>query len=116
MSGPAVILRVREPSQAVRFYGDVLGFDVLTLGADRAQADLPGVVVELVRDGALETLHGAGAARHRSGVGVELRLAVADPVALAERVRTRGGFLVSATADATTVRDGDGYVWTFVRG
>jgi catechol 2,3-dioxygenase-like lactoylglutathione lyase family enzyme len=112
-----VTLRVKDPAQASRFYGGVLGFDVLVFDADRARAELPGLAVDLVRDdrAELERLHGAAAVRHRPGVGVEIHVTVPDPAAIAERVRTRGGFLVSASDAAATVRDGDGYVLTFQR-
>jgi catechol 2,3-dioxygenase-like lactoylglutathione lyase family enzyme len=110
-----VVLRVKEPTQASRFYGDVLGFDVVVFDDARVRVDLPGVALELIREerAASDALFGPGASRHRPGVGVELRLVVANPAALAERVRTRGGFLVSETPTSVTVRDGDGYVATF---
>jgi catechol 2,3-dioxygenase-like lactoylglutathione lyase family enzyme len=112
------VLRVKDPTQAVRFYGQVLGFDVLVFDDARARVELPGLELILVREdrAATEAVFGAGAAKHRPGVGVEIRVTVADPPAYAARVAERGGFLVAKAPDATTVRDGDGYVITFEKG
>lgn len=117
MTPARATLRVKDPAQAVRFYGQVLGFDVLVFDDRRARVELPGLDLLLLREDReqSEKVFGAGAARHRPGVGVELRLVVDDPATFAERVSSRGGFLVSRSADAVTVRDGDGYVLTFER-
>ena len=111
----SVTLRVREPTQAARFYRDVLGFQVVIVEATHVQVVLPGLALQLIHDDRLDALHGAGAGRHRPGVGVELHVAVESPAEIAERVRSRGGFLVAETDDAVSVRDGDGYLITFDR-
>lgn len=112
-----LVLRVKDPEQSTRFYGGVLGCDVMVFDAGRARAELPGLTLDLVRTAAedVERLHGAGAGRHRPGVGVEILVETADPPSIAERVRSRGGFLVAAGPTATSVRDADGYLITFAR-
>lgn len=111
-----ITLRVADPPQAVRFYRDVLGFAVTLLGAEEARVTLPGQVLALVKDGRLDSLHGAGASRHRAGVGVEIHVNVDDAADLAARIRARGGFLVSEAPGRVTARDMDGYVLTFETG
>jgi len=111
-----ITLRVADPSQAIRFYRDVLGFQVALLSAAEARVTLPGVVLTLVLDQRLDELHGSGAARHRPGVGVEIHVPVADAAEIAGRVRSRGGFLVSEAPGRVTARDMDGYVLTFESG
>lgn len=118
MTNPArLTFRVKDPAQSVRFYGAVLGCDTMVFDDARARAELPGVTLDLVRfdRDELDAVHGPGAHKHRPGVGVEVFCATPDPEAVAERVRTRGGFLVRASADSVTVRDGDGYALTFSR-
>jgi catechol 2,3-dioxygenase-like lactoylglutathione lyase family enzyme len=108
-----ITLRVQDPAQALRFYRDVLGFPARLLGADEAHVTLPGLMIALVRDGRLDALHGAGASRHRPGVGVEIHVPVADAAEMARAIRTRGGFLVGEEPGRASARDMDGYVLTF---
>ena len=109
-----VALRVKEHVEALKFFVDVLGFTGRSENFLEAPAELPGISLLLFRDDQLEALHGPGASRHRVGVGVEFRIHVENPTELATRVRERGGFLVRAHEGEVTVRDGDGYVFTFV--
>jgi catechol 2,3-dioxygenase-like lactoylglutathione lyase family enzyme len=111
-----ITLRVADPTQAVRFYRDVLGFGVTLLGAEEARVTLPGNVLALVKDAKLDQLHGAGASRHRPGVGVEIHVPVDDSEEIAARIRARGGFLVAEGPGRVTARDMDGYVLTFETG
>jgi catechol 2,3-dioxygenase-like lactoylglutathione lyase family enzyme len=111
-----ITLRVRDPAEAVRFYRDVLGFPSTLIGAESAQVTLPGLVLALVRDQNLDVLHGPGAGRHRPGVGVEIHVPVADAAEFAEKVRSRGGFLVKQEPGRVSARDLDGYVLTFESG
>jgi catechol 2,3-dioxygenase-like lactoylglutathione lyase family enzyme len=108
-----ITLRVADPTQSLRFYRDVLGFPATVLGAESARVTLPGLVLELVRDRRLDELHGAGAGRHRPGVGVEIHVPVPDAAEVARKVRERGGFLASESEGRVSVRDADGYVLTF---
>jgi catechol 2,3-dioxygenase-like lactoylglutathione lyase family enzyme len=108
-----ITLRVKDPSQALRFYRDALGFDARLTDSAAAEVMLPGVVLRLLRDAELDALHGAGAGRHRPGVGVEIHVPVPDASAVAARVRSRGGFLVREEPGRVTTRDMDGYVITF---
>jgi catechol 2,3-dioxygenase-like lactoylglutathione lyase family enzyme len=108
-----ITLRVQDPAQALRFYRDVLGFETRLLGPDLAHVTAPGLLLALVRDGRLDALHGAGAGRHRPGVGVEIHVPVDDAAATAQAIRTRGGFLVSEEHGRVSARDMDGYVLTF---
>jgi hypothetical protein len=104
---------VKDPAQALRFYRDVAGFATSLAGPDLAQVVVPGGVIALVRDQKLDTLHGAGASRHRPGVGVEIHVPVADAAEIAARIRARGGFLVCEEPGRVSARDMDGYVLTF---
>lgn len=114
MTSPfSVVLRVRDPAEALKFFRDVLGFPGEAASLLEAHAEIPGCRLTLVRDDDLDALHGAGARRNRVGVGVEFRIVVDDPREIAERVKSRGGFLVEATEGRTVARDMDGYVWTF---
>ena len=108
-----ITLRVADPTQAVRFYRDVLGFPATIESAVGARVTLPGLVIGLVRDRKLDLLHGPGAARHRPGVGVEIHVPVPDAAEIARKVRERGGFLVAEEPGRVSVRDADGYVLTF---
>ena len=108
-----ITLRVQDPAQALRFYRDVLGFEGRLLAADLAHVNLPGILLALVRDARLDVLHGPGAGRHRPGVGVEIHVPVSDAALTAEKIRSRGGFLVSEEAGRVSARDMDGYVVTF---
>ncbi|MEY2742645.1 MAG: hypothetical protein RIS21_1013 [Planctomycetota bacterium] len=109
----SVVLRVRDPSEALKFFRDVLGYPGESESLLAASVELPGCRLALVRDDDLDALHGAGARRNRVGVGVEFKIVVDDPREVAERIRSRGGFLVEATEGRTVARDMDGYVWTF---
>lgn len=111
-----ITLRVADPAQALRFYRDVLGFEGTVLGAQSARVSLPGLLLELVRDERLDALHGAGAGRHRRGVGVEIHVPVDDASKVAAAVRSRGGFLVAEEPGRVSARDHDGYVITFETG
>jgi catechol 2,3-dioxygenase-like lactoylglutathione lyase family enzyme len=111
-----ITLRVADPTQAIRFYRDVLGFPVSLLGAEVAHVTLPGLLLALVKDARLDLLHGPGAGRHRPGVGVEIHVPVADAAEIADRIRSRGGFLVAEEPGRVTARDADGYVFTFETG
>lgn len=108
-----ITLRVADPSQAIRFYRDVLGFPATLLGAEEARVTLPGLILGLVRDRRLDILHGPGASRHRPGVGVEIHVPVPDAAEIAKSIRARGGFLVSEEPGRASARDMDGYVLTF---
>jgi catechol 2,3-dioxygenase-like lactoylglutathione lyase family enzyme len=108
-----ITLRVQDPAQAIRFYRDVVGFPATLLGPELAHVTLPGLLLALVRDEKLDLLHGGGAARHRPGVGVEIHVPVPDAAEIAERVRSRGGFLVGEAPGRVSARDMDGYVITF---
>jgi catechol 2,3-dioxygenase-like lactoylglutathione lyase family enzyme len=111
-----ITLRVADPTQAIRFYRDVLGFPVTVIGAEEARVTLPGQLLTLVKDKRLDQLHGSGASRHRPGVGVEIHVPVLDAAAVAARIRARGGFLVTEESGRVTARDMDGYVLTFETG
>jgi catechol 2,3-dioxygenase-like lactoylglutathione lyase family enzyme len=111
-----ITLRVKDPAQAIRFYRDVAGLSVTLTSPDLAHVHAPGLVLALVRDDRLDALHGAGASRHRPGVGVEIHVPVDDPAKIAEQIRTRGGFLVEEAPLRTSARDMDGYLITFESG
>ena len=111
-----ITFRVADPTQAIRFYRDVLGFPVTLVGAEEARVTLPGQILTLVKDRRLDQLHGAGASRHRPGVGVEIHVPVEDAAGIAARIRLRGGFLVLEEPGRVTARDMDGYVLTFETG
>jgi catechol 2,3-dioxygenase-like lactoylglutathione lyase family enzyme len=111
-----ITLRVKDPAQALRFYRDVIGLPSRLVSADLAHVTLPGGILALVRDERLDALHGAGAARHRPGVGVEIHVPVEDAAAVARRIRSRGGFLVAEEPGRASARDMDGYLLTFESG
>jgi catechol 2,3-dioxygenase-like lactoylglutathione lyase family enzyme len=111
-----ITLRVADPAQALRFYRDVLGFPGALESTEGARVTLPGLVLALVRDGRLDSLHGPGAGRHRMGVGVEIHVPVPDAAEIARKVRERGGFLAVEEPGRVSVRDADGYVLTFETG
>jgi catechol 2,3-dioxygenase-like lactoylglutathione lyase family enzyme len=108
-----ITLRVKDPAQALRFYRDVVGLPAALLSPDLAHVTLPGLLLALAREENLDRLHGPGAGRHRPGVGVEIHVPVKDAAEIADRVRSRGGFLVSEEPGRVTARDMDGYVLTF---
>ncbi len=110
-----ITLRVKDPSQSARFYRDVLGFQVEIADQSLAHVVLPQGILRLVHDDRMDELHGPGSGRHRLGVGVEIHVSTPSPAEVAERIRTRGGFLVRESEDSVTARDGDGYVVTFER-
>jgi len=115
-----VNLLVRNVSNSLIFYREVLGATVVYSDDDFAALSLLGTDFMMHADHAYDhhPLYEFLASARRRGVGAELRFLGVDPDKVEERARHAGATIVQPTKDfahgwrEVTLLDPDGYTWT----
>lgn len=116
----SVNLLVRNPTNSLVFYRDVLGATVRYSDSDFVALSLLGVDFMLHADHAYDNhpLYARLKAAHERGVGAELRFLGLDPDLVEERAKRFGTTIIQPSKDfahgwrEVTLVDSDGYIWT----